>query len=197
MSNLVVLCLSSHYQIVLLPHYELVPPPVSIGYVQIISNDLHELLLDWCHPSLSRMSSFRTWSLLMLPQIHRSMCILATLSYWTCRLFSTDLSKSICYKTHQVPNCSSRQTVDKERYYQPNRVPKKYQIPLDCLISKTNAPTVSFYTCSRSSVSYFDGSHLVVPLRSTQCLLHSCGYTSHRCHSCGCSYHGLYVTQKK
>ena len=37
-------------------------------------------------PSLSRMSSFRIWSLLVLPQIHRSMRISTTLSCWTCRL---------------------------------------------------------------------------------------------------------------
>jgi hypothetical protein len=37
-------------------------------------------------PSLSRMSSFRTRSLLVWPQIHRSMCISATLSCWTCHL---------------------------------------------------------------------------------------------------------------
>jgi hypothetical protein len=40
MLSLIVLCLSSHYWIVLLPHYELVPPPASIGYVQTISNDV-------------------------------------------------------------------------------------------------------------------------------------------------------------
>jgi hypothetical protein len=37
-------------------------------------------------PSLSRMSSFRTRSLLVWPQIHRSMRISATLSCWTCHL---------------------------------------------------------------------------------------------------------------
>jgi hypothetical protein len=37
-------------------------------------------------PSLSRMSSFQTQSLLVWPQIHRSMRISATLSCWTCRL---------------------------------------------------------------------------------------------------------------
>jgi hypothetical protein len=40
MSSLVVLCLSSHYRIVLLPHYESVPPLASVGYVQTISNDV-------------------------------------------------------------------------------------------------------------------------------------------------------------
>jgi hypothetical protein len=37
-------------------------------------------------PSLSRMSSFWTRSLLVWPQIHRSMRISATLSCWTCHL---------------------------------------------------------------------------------------------------------------
>jgi hypothetical protein len=37
-------------------------------------------------PSLSHMSSFQTRSLLVLPQIHCTMCISATLSCWTCRL---------------------------------------------------------------------------------------------------------------
>jgi hypothetical protein len=36
--------------------------------------------------SLSRMSSFRTRSFLVWPQIHRSMCISAMLSCWTCHL---------------------------------------------------------------------------------------------------------------
>jgi hypothetical protein len=40
MLNLVVLCLSSHYRIILLSHYEPVSPLVSVGYVQIISNDV-------------------------------------------------------------------------------------------------------------------------------------------------------------
>jgi hypothetical protein len=40
MSSLVVLCLSSHYRIVLLPYYELVPPPASVGYIQTILNDV-------------------------------------------------------------------------------------------------------------------------------------------------------------
>jgi hypothetical protein len=34
MSSLIVLCFSSHYRFVLLPHYELVPPDACIGYVQ-------------------------------------------------------------------------------------------------------------------------------------------------------------------
>jgi hypothetical protein len=40
MSSLVILCLSSHYRIVLLPPYELVPPLTSVEYVQTISNDI-------------------------------------------------------------------------------------------------------------------------------------------------------------
>jgi hypothetical protein len=34
MSRLVIICLSSHYRFVLLPHYELVPSRVSVGYIQ-------------------------------------------------------------------------------------------------------------------------------------------------------------------
>jgi hypothetical protein len=40
MSSLVVLCLSSYYRFVLLPHYELVPSRDSVAYVQIISSDV-------------------------------------------------------------------------------------------------------------------------------------------------------------
>jgi hypothetical protein len=40
MLSLVVLCLSSYYRFVLLPHYELVPPRASIAYVQTISSDV-------------------------------------------------------------------------------------------------------------------------------------------------------------
>jgi hypothetical protein len=43
MSSLIVLYLSSHYRIVLLPHYELVHPPASVGYVQtvdVVSSDI-------------------------------------------------------------------------------------------------------------------------------------------------------------
>jgi hypothetical protein len=40
MSCLVVIYLSSHYRFILLPHYELVPSQVSVGYVQTISNDV-------------------------------------------------------------------------------------------------------------------------------------------------------------
>jgi hypothetical protein len=37
---LVIICLSSYYWFVLLPHYELVPPWTSIAYVQTISSDV-------------------------------------------------------------------------------------------------------------------------------------------------------------
>jgi hypothetical protein len=40
MLSLVVICLSSHYRFILLPHYELVPPWASVGYVQTISSDV-------------------------------------------------------------------------------------------------------------------------------------------------------------
>jgi hypothetical protein len=42
-------------------------------------------------PNLSHMLSFRIRSLLMCPQVHRSMCILATLSCWTCNLYANIL----------------------------------------------------------------------------------------------------------
>ena len=38
-------------------------------------------------PTLSRITSFRTLSLLVCPQNHRNIRISATLSCWTCRLF--------------------------------------------------------------------------------------------------------------
>ena len=38
-------------------------------------------------PTLSRITSFRTLSLLVCPQNHRNICISATLSCWICRLF--------------------------------------------------------------------------------------------------------------
>ena len=38
-------------------------------------------------PTLSRITSFRTLSLLMCPQNHRNIRISATLSCWICRLF--------------------------------------------------------------------------------------------------------------
>jgi hypothetical protein len=55
MSSLVVLCLSSHYRIVLLPHYELVPLPVSVGYVQTILNDVARASPRLVPPPVSRV----------------------------------------------------------------------------------------------------------------------------------------------
>ena len=40
MSSLAVLCLSSYYRFILLPHYELVPPRASVAYVKTISSDI-------------------------------------------------------------------------------------------------------------------------------------------------------------
>jgi hypothetical protein len=40
MSSLVVICLSSYYRFVLLPHYELVPLRASVAYIQTISSDV-------------------------------------------------------------------------------------------------------------------------------------------------------------
>jgi hypothetical protein len=40
MSSLVVFCISSYYQFVLLPHYKLVHPRVFVAYVQTISSDV-------------------------------------------------------------------------------------------------------------------------------------------------------------
>jgi hypothetical protein len=55
MSSLVVLWLSSHYQIILLPHYELVPPLASVGYVQTISNDVARASSRLVPPPVSRV----------------------------------------------------------------------------------------------------------------------------------------------
>jgi hypothetical protein len=55
MSSLVVLWLSSHYRIVLLPPYELVPPPAFIGYVQTISNDVARASPRLVSPPVSRV----------------------------------------------------------------------------------------------------------------------------------------------
>jgi hypothetical protein len=40
MSSLVIICLSSYYRFILLPHYELVPPRASVASVQTISSDV-------------------------------------------------------------------------------------------------------------------------------------------------------------
>jgi hypothetical protein len=55
MSSLVVLCLSSHYRIVLLPHYELVSPSASVGYIQTISNDVARASPRLMPPPVSRV----------------------------------------------------------------------------------------------------------------------------------------------
>ena len=41
---------------------------------------LGKFLLNWCHPTLYRIISFRTLSLLVCPQNHRNILISATLS---------------------------------------------------------------------------------------------------------------------
>jgi hypothetical protein len=55
MSNLVFLCLSSHYPFVLSPHYELVHPLASVGYVQTISSDVARASPQLVPPILSRV----------------------------------------------------------------------------------------------------------------------------------------------
>jgi hypothetical protein len=55
MSSLIVICLSSHYRIVLLPHYEPVPPPASVVYVQTISNDVAQASPQLVSPPVSRV----------------------------------------------------------------------------------------------------------------------------------------------
>jgi hypothetical protein len=46
MSSLVVLCLSSYYRFILLPHYELVPLRASVAYIQTISSDVAQASLQ-------------------------------------------------------------------------------------------------------------------------------------------------------
>jgi hypothetical protein len=55
MSSLVVICLSSYYWIVLLPHYELVHPSASVEYVQTISNDIARASPRLVSPSVSHV----------------------------------------------------------------------------------------------------------------------------------------------
>jgi hypothetical protein len=55
MLSLVVFCLSSHYRIVLLPHYELMPPPATVGYIQTISNDVARASPLLLPPPVSRV----------------------------------------------------------------------------------------------------------------------------------------------
>jgi hypothetical protein len=51
MLSLVVICLSFHYRIVLLPHYKLMPPPTSFQGLLLVG-DIHPL----AHPSLLQMT---------------------------------------------------------------------------------------------------------------------------------------------
>jgi hypothetical protein len=54
-SSLIILYLSSHYWIILLPHYELVSPSDSVGYVQTISNDVARASPRLVPPPVSRV----------------------------------------------------------------------------------------------------------------------------------------------
>jgi hypothetical protein len=55
MSSLVILYISSHYRFVLLPHYELVPPRVSVRYVQTVSSDITRASPQLVPPLVSRV----------------------------------------------------------------------------------------------------------------------------------------------
>jgi hypothetical protein len=55
MSSLIVLCLSSYYRFVLLPHYELVPPRASVAYVQTITNDVARASTQLVSPLVSHV----------------------------------------------------------------------------------------------------------------------------------------------
>jgi hypothetical protein len=55
MSRLVVLCLSSYYRFILLPHYELVTSRASIAYVQTISNDVAQASPQLMPPLVSHV----------------------------------------------------------------------------------------------------------------------------------------------
>ena len=68
-------------------------------------------------PTLSRIASFRTLSLLVCPQNHRNIRISATLSCWTCRLFvgqysapyNKDFSLAyFCFMMWTVPSNTSK-----------------------------------------------------------------------------------------
>jgi hypothetical protein len=52
MSSLVFLCLS-YYQSILIPHYKLVPPRASIGYVQTISTNVAQASSRLVSPLIS------------------------------------------------------------------------------------------------------------------------------------------------
>jgi hypothetical protein len=55
MSSLIVLCLSSYYRFVLLPHYELVPTRASVTYVQTISSDVARASPQLMSPQVSHV----------------------------------------------------------------------------------------------------------------------------------------------
>jgi hypothetical protein len=55
MSSLIIIYISSNYRFVLLPHYELVPPWVFVGYVQIISSDVARASSQLVSPLVSRV----------------------------------------------------------------------------------------------------------------------------------------------
>jgi hypothetical protein len=55
MSSLVVICLSSYYRIILLPHYELVSPRASVAYVQTISSDVARVYPQLVPPLVSHV----------------------------------------------------------------------------------------------------------------------------------------------
>jgi hypothetical protein len=55
MSSLVVLCLSSYYRFVLLPHYELVSSRASVAYVQTISSDVAQASPQLVSPLVSHV----------------------------------------------------------------------------------------------------------------------------------------------
>jgi hypothetical protein len=55
MSNLIFLCLSSHYRFILLPHYEPAPLRASVGYVQTILNDVTQASPRLVPPIISRV----------------------------------------------------------------------------------------------------------------------------------------------
>ena len=68
---------------------------------------LGKFLLNWCHPTLSRITSFRTLSLFVCPQNHRNIRISATLSCRTCRLFvgqhsAPAICATLCYTQYGV-----------------------------------------------------------------------------------------------
>jgi hypothetical protein len=55
MSSLIIICLSSHYRFILLPHYELMHLWVSVGYVQTISSDVVRAFPQLVPPLVSRV----------------------------------------------------------------------------------------------------------------------------------------------